>query len=793
MSWDELFGQTRRTFLKATVAAGAISTANTVYAQDGETFEFGATVDGWQARQPARLRGMVNPTVAVWPGTHEIIWENQDGEPHGLVIEDEEGAIIDQTDVVATQGTTRTVTISVGLGSDSPPPARYYCPEHPETMAGTFRLYDYPAYHDGTASVTFTDGESDGATVTVDSVSFTLTAGFVAIYQGDPFEELGSANFEVTEVYSEQSDELFLGVSDSLHMGEHTDVEVPLETPLEEGTERTLAAIPYISPERELENSTPYQEPEGYVVTDLATITVGNVTEEVNAEILEFATESRTVEPGDIVESTVTVENTGDVEHTFFVGYSLFGPDGNEYHNEGTTGTTVTLGAQERAAVGVSWRVPSDAPAGEYDALTIVWEESDVAELDTQLDDARDENIIEVTTDQEPSERLEQIIESKRSLASEIDDTAVYLSEQNEVESLLSEYRERFENDEFEDDETPVNAVHRSIFGERVSQTLLINTSDAEGIGDRPQLAVKTTDFAIRLGVSIAMMQFSFTEFLNDSRLAPLVPNGELTRNALDNALEDLVSIGFSTALQSEAMTAITNIADDLYEEAPQFETGEDFADAVTDRISTAAADLTFQQTIETGDGVSPLQSHLPTTIIDRFANIDSALAYLNSELSPEKVREEGLNGTHQGALNASGDASAQIDEIASIADTFLNELTSRADFLGIFKNIFDLHRGLQQGDIKVWKAAGLLGKISTYSGKAISTVNAIGIGFGWIVIRLLMTIHARGIVGVQKGSPVTLDDVSVVLPDTSSTLNDIAAVGERWEVPLSAGGSILR
>lgn len=57
-------------------------------------------------------------------------------------------------------------------------------------MAGTFQLAEYGAYVDETASVTFTDRTSDGATVTVDRVTFNHTAGFVAIYEGEPFEGL---------------------------------------------------------------------------------------------------------------------------------------------------------------------------------------------------------------------------------------------------------------------------------------------------------------------------------------------------------------------------------------------------------------------------------------------------------------------------------------------------------------------------------------------------------------------------------------------------------------------------
>lgn len=270
MTQDTLVRSTRRAFLTAAITTGMLGATNTVHAQEDGPFVLRATPDGWEARQPVRYQGTVNPSLLLWE-THDIIWENTDGEPHGLVIESEAGEVLAQTEVVSTQGSLLSVRVSADLSSESSP-ARYYCPEHPDTMAGTFQQAEYGAYVDGTASATFTDGTSDGSTVTVDSITFDHTAGFLAIYEGEPFEGLETE--EITRTYSEQSDELFLGVSDSLPVGEHTDVEVPLESPLEQGAERTLAAVPYVSHRRELEQSSPYQEPYGYVHLDLATITV---------------------------------------------------------------------------------------------------------------------------------------------------------------------------------------------------------------------------------------------------------------------------------------------------------------------------------------------------------------------------------------------------------------------------------------------------------------------------------------------------------------------------------------
>jgi len=54
------------------------------------------------------------------------------------------------------------------------------------------------------------------------------------------------------------------------------------------------------------------------------------------------------------------------------------------------------------------------------------------------------------------------------------------------------------------------------------------------------------------------------------------------------------------------------------------------------------------------------------------------------------------------------------------------------------------------------------------------------------------MTVHARGIVGVQRGDPVTLDDLDGILPNQDEILAQISDVDERWEVDLGLGVGVL-
>ncbi|MFC5368721.1 Ig-like domain-containing protein [Salinirubrum litoreum] len=101
-------------------------------------------------------------------------------------------------------------------------------------------------------------------------------------------------------------------------------------------------------------------------------------------------------EPGDVVRTEVDVENTGEAGHEFAVGYSLRGPDGEWHDDDGTTHETVYVPAFDDRTVTVSWRVPEDAPAGEYDGQVALYERVSGDELAGFLDDRSDRNLFRV-------------------------------------------------------------------------------------------------------------------------------------------------------------------------------------------------------------------------------------------------------------------------------------------------------------------------------------------------------------------------------------------------------------
>ena len=118
---------------------------------------------------------------------------------------------------------------------------------------------------------------------------------------------------------------------------------------------------------------------------------------EVDGSLTFTDTPTGEVSTGETVSSTIEVANTGNVQHTYFVGYSAIGPDGEYYDNGDTTGKTVTLDPGEQKMVDVEWTVESEIPEGEYSLVSALWKESDRTTLNTQLDSSRVENAVSVT------------------------------------------------------------------------------------------------------------------------------------------------------------------------------------------------------------------------------------------------------------------------------------------------------------------------------------------------------------------------------------------------------------
>ena len=129
-------GATRRSLLR-TIGAGVVATsvvAGSASAQDdvAQRFEFNGVIPGWEGLAPSSIEGTTNPTLELEAGqTYEFYWENGDGAPHNVAIEDADGNNLVESEFVSTEGETQTVEFTADPAMES-----YYCVAHPTSMRG---------------------------------------------------------------------------------------------------------------------------------------------------------------------------------------------------------------------------------------------------------------------------------------------------------------------------------------------------------------------------------------------------------------------------------------------------------------------------------------------------------------------------------------------------------------------------------------------------------------------------------------------------------------------------------
>ncbi len=132
-------GVTRRTFVRTTGAAAGMGTS-ALLADDAaaqtQTYRFGGEVAAWQGRQPSAIEGQSNPTIELQAGQEYEFWfENLDGQPHNMVIQDADGNAIVESELVSEEGATASVTFTA-----TPAMTTYICTIHPTTMVGDLNV-----------------------------------------------------------------------------------------------------------------------------------------------------------------------------------------------------------------------------------------------------------------------------------------------------------------------------------------------------------------------------------------------------------------------------------------------------------------------------------------------------------------------------------------------------------------------------------------------------------------------------------------------------------------------------
>ncbi|ELY26728.1 blue (type 1) copper domain-containing protein [Natrialba magadii ATCC 43099] len=127
--------------MQATALASVSGFATTALAQDGENnqIELLGRTSGWIGSYPDDIADERNPTLELVEGEeYTLIWENEDGAGHNLVIEDEAGEEnFVETDIISGTGETQEVEFTAEEGM-----AEYYCAPHPQAMRGQIELVD---------------------------------------------------------------------------------------------------------------------------------------------------------------------------------------------------------------------------------------------------------------------------------------------------------------------------------------------------------------------------------------------------------------------------------------------------------------------------------------------------------------------------------------------------------------------------------------------------------------------------------------------------------------------------
>ena len=103
----------------------------------------------------------------------------------------------------------------------------------------------------------------------------------------------------------------------------------------------------------------------------------------INAEITSTVMPSGSYKHGDSVEVTIIAKNTGTIEHTFYIGYSVRDP-GDTFWD--APYVPVTLSPGDSVTETLSWTVQPGAPAGSYDVYTAVWAAQHWSHLYDDLD-----------------------------------------------------------------------------------------------------------------------------------------------------------------------------------------------------------------------------------------------------------------------------------------------------------------------------------------------------------------------------------------------------------------------
>lgn len=220
---DDTHDITRRTLLKGTAATGALAglggTAAAEYRelledadvesamQDSDAarnFALLGIVGGWTGIGPAEIDSRTNPALRLIEGEeHQVFWVNGDGNHHNFNLRNEDGDVVESTNIVTEQGGTQTITFTA-----EPSLEEYFCAPHPVQMRGPVELFDPGEVHQLRVNVREPGGEWLLADVAVEGPNADgriperfgqYTAFSDILARGQESEDRGIARFDTLE------------------------------------------------------------------------------------------------------------------------------------------------------------------------------------------------------------------------------------------------------------------------------------------------------------------------------------------------------------------------------------------------------------------------------------------------------------------------------------------------------------------------------------------------------------------------------------------------------------------
>lgn len=169
----------RRQLLAATAGVGGIvgatqvvSAAGTTQDEDEVDIYLGGATRAWTGRDPSSISGTDNPTLRLNEGeTYVLAWENIDAAPHNVVIENEAGDNLVETEIISEEGAIQRVEFTATAEM-----VRYYCQVHPGSMEGSVEVVTSGDGIPSDTDVVVTDRPTPTTTTTPTPTTTTTTA-----------------------------------------------------------------------------------------------------------------------------------------------------------------------------------------------------------------------------------------------------------------------------------------------------------------------------------------------------------------------------------------------------------------------------------------------------------------------------------------------------------------------------------------------------------------------------------------------------------------------------------------